>query len=208
MNDDIILLFGTGNTGKLNAMRKHLASLNINIISLNDINIELPEIDESGNDPLENAKIKALSYYRATGIPVFSCDSGLFIKDAPDGLQPGVHVRNVDGKYLNDEEMIEHYGKLAECFGGQMTVRYKNGICFVIGEDEVYEYMGDDIAGEEFIITSKPHPRRTPGFPLDSLSVHIETGKYYYDIDEFKNRSSMDDGFKNFFKRVLKLDET
>jgi 8-oxo-dGTP diphosphatase len=202
----ITLLYGTRNVGKLNAMCKHLALLDINIIGLNDVDISLPSIYENGNIPLENAKIKALAYYKATGMPVFSCDSGLYIKNAPDELQPGVHVRNINGKYLSDEEMIEHYGKLAESFGGHMTVRYKNGICLVIG-DEVYEYMSDDIAGEEFIIASKPHPRRTLGFPLDSLSVHIRTGKYYYDMDELKDRSSMDEGFRNFFKRVLNLEE-
>ena len=204
-NAPLTLLFGTSNSGKLNAMRKHLAGLNVNIIGLSDIDIKLPEIDESGNNPLENAKVKAQAYYRATGISVFSCDSGLYIKGAPDELQPGVHIRNIGGKYLDDEEMIEYYGKLAQRFGGQMTVRYKNGICFVRSETEIYEYMGDDIAGEEFIITSKPHPCRTKGFPLDSLSVHINTGKYYFDLDKLKDRSSMDEGFRNFFIRTLGL---
>ena len=203
----ITLLYGTGNAGKLNAMRKHLASLDINIIGLNDIDTPLPVIDESGNNPLKNAKIKALAYYKATGMPVFSCDSGLYIKDAPDELQPGVHVRTIGGKHLNDDEMIAHYGALAERLGGNMTVRYKNGICLVMSENESYKHMGDDIAGEEFIIVSKPHNLKTPGFPLDSLSVHIGTGKYYYDMNELKDRSSMDDGFRNFFKRVLKLEE-
>lgn len=115
----LTLLFGTSNIGKLNAMRKHLAGLNVNIIGLSDLDIKLPEIDESGNNPLENAKVKAQAYYRATGIPVFSCDSGLYIKEVPDELQPGVHVRNIRGKYLDDKEMIEYYGKLAEDFGGQ-----------------------------------------------------------------------------------------
>jgi|LAHS01.1.fsa_nt_gb 8-oxo-dGTP diphosphatase len=202
-----ILLFGTSNAGKLNAMQRHLAGLNLNIIGLNDLDINLPDIDESGNNPLENAKIKAQAYYKATGMPVFSCDSGLYIKEAPDELQPGIHVRYIGGNYLDDEEMIEYYGRLAERFGGQMTVRYKNGICLVRSKTEIYEYMGDDIAGEEFIITSKPHPLRTKGFPLDSLSVHINTGKYYFDLDELRDRSSMDEGFRNFFIRTLGLDD-
>ena len=49
-------------------MRKHLAGLNVNIVGLNDIDIKLPDIDESGNNPLENAKIKARAYYEATEI--------------------------------------------------------------------------------------------------------------------------------------------
>lgn len=207
MNDlkeqSITLLFGTSNTGKMQAMRKHIGSLNIHLLSLHDIAVTLPDIDESGNEPLENARIKALAYYEAIRMPVFSCDSGLFIKGAPPEMQPGVHVRTINGTYLSDEEMITYYSELAKKLGGQMTVQYRNGICLVMNENAIYEYAGDDIAGEEFIITSIPHTRRTSGFPLDSLSIHIESGKYYYDLDRFENRSSMDDGFQNFFKRVF-----
>lgn len=203
----IELLYGTGNEGKLEAMRKHLSSLDIRIIGLQDIDTDIPEIDESGNDPLKNARIKGMAYYKATGRPVFSCDSGLYIKGAQEDIQPGVHVRNVGGRRLSDEEMIEHYSRLAHSMGGQMTVRYKNGICLIMGDNEIYQHMGDDIAGEEFLIVSKPHSKRTPGFPLDSLSVHIKTGKYYYDMEEFENRSSMDEGFRRFFKESLGLRE-
>lgn len=205
LNTLLTLLYGTSNAGKLDVMREYLAGLDINIIGLNDIDIKLPEIDESGNNPLENAKIKAIAYYKATGMPVFSCDSGLFIKDAPDELQPGVHVRNVGGKYLDDEEMISYYSSLAVRLGGQMTVRYKNGICLIMSEREIYEHMGDDIASEEFNIVSKPHNRKTPGFPIDSLSVHTKTGKYYYDMDELKDPLIIHEGFRKFFIRTLGL---
>lgn len=199
------ILYGTGNQAKLNAMRKHLTNLPINILGLKDIKSKLPVIDENGNNPLENARIKASQYYKTLNKPVFSCDSGLYIKNAPDELQPGVHVRNVNGKYLNDDEMISHYTQLSEHMGGNITVQYKNAICLIINENEIFEYMGDDIAGEEFILTSNPHPKRTKGFPLDSLSIHIKTGKYYHDLDKLKDRSSMDKGFQNFFKQSLNL---
>lgn len=197
------LIFGTTNNAKLKYMKKNLNSFNIEIIGLNDISCKLPEIDESGSSPLENARIKAFEYYKVIKKPIFSCDSGLFIEGVPDELQPGVHVRNVNGKHLSDEEMITYYSSLASRMGGNMTVQYKNAICLVMSEDEIYEYMGDDIAGERFIITEQPHEKRLEGFPLDSLSLHIETGKYYYDLDDFKDRSSMDEGFQSFFKRVL-----
>lgn len=200
-------IYGTGNPAKLAHMRNMIASLDVEVVGLNDVGIAIPEVDESGNDPLENARIKALSYYEATGMPVFSCDSGLYIKGAPDELQPGVHVRNIGGKYLSDDEMIEHYGALSARLGDNVKVQYRNAICLVMSENEIYEYTGDDIAGDMFILTSKPHPKRTPGFPIDSLSVHIETGKYYYDMDELKDRSSMDEGFRSFFARVLKSEE-
>lgn len=37
----------------------------------------------------------------------------------------------IDGIVEQRFWISEYYGKLAQRFGGQMTVRYKNGICFV-----------------------------------------------------------------------------
>jgi len=40
---------------------------------------------------------------------------------------------------------------------------------------------------------------------LDCLSVHIESGKYYYDIDGYGDKYlNVHDGFATFFIKVLK----
>lgn len=105
------LLYGTKNPAKVEAMRKRLEVLNIEIISfysseLKGLCKKIPDVPEEGKTPLENARQKAKAYYQAFGIPVFSCDSGLYIEELPDKLQPGVHVRTINGKYLSDEEML------------------------------------------------------------------------------------------------------
>lgn len=93
------ILYGTGNTAKLNGMRKWLSFLDMEIIGLDDIDMDIPEIEEDGNTPLENSEKKALEYYSAFHMPVFSCDSGLFIENIPDDEQPGVHVRTINGRW-------------------------------------------------------------------------------------------------------------
>lgn len=202
------LLFGTINKAKLEIMKKRIQPLGIEIVGLSDFDCDFPDVDESGNSPLENARIKALEYFRISKIPTFSCDSGLYIDDMSDENQPGIHVRNVKGKYLNDEEMIEYYSSLAKDFGGKMVAQYKNAISLVLSETEIYEYMGDDIAGDKFIICDKPHSKRVDGFPLDTLSIHINSGKYYFDIGKLRGDSiSEDSGFQNFFRRVIKLEQ-
>ncbi len=199
----ITLLYGTGNEAKLRFMRRYLEQLDLNVIGLKDIQAELPEVNESGDDPLENARIKAVAYFKATGLPTFSCDSGLYIKDVPPDLQPGVHVRNINGKCLTDDEMLAYYSALAQKMGGQMTAQYRNGICLVLSETEIYEHMGDDIAYERFVLCAIPHEKRNPGFPLDSISKHIETGQYYYDMPKLLEDGG--EGFRAFFSHCLKL---
>lgn len=205
----IRLLYGTSNPAKLQHMKEILDGLNIEIQGLNDIgNLDIAPIDETGNSPLENAKLKAISYYNALKRPVFSCDSGLYIEGLEKEKQPGVHVRRVNGEKLNDNEMIDYYTNLATELGGIAKAKYKNAICLVIDEENIFEYNGEDIASEEFIITSKPHSKRINGFPLDSISIKIETGQYYMDID--KDNNCLDDykmvkGFRKFFlENVLK----
>lgn len=200
----ITLLFGTGNPSKLNTMRKSLEGLDIELSSLRDMEKSPPEVDESGSSPLENARIKALTYYRFYGVPVFSLDSGLFFENVPEKLQPGVHVRNVAGKHLSDNEMIAYYSALAREYGGRLTARYKNALCLVVSENKVYQSMDESLWGKAFYLTDTPHKRvHTEGFPLDRLSVDIESGEYYYDLPK-SVESSMNIGFRRFFENYLK----
>lgn len=135
------LLYGTGNLAKLSAMRNRLEQLDIELIGLNDLKVEgknVPEVKEDGNTPLENARLKAMVYYEAFQIPVFSCDSGLYFDNVPDEVQPGVHVRNVNGKCLSDDEMIDYYSGLVKAYGN-LVARYRNAICFVMDNTHIYE---------------------------------------------------------------------
>jgi len=201
------LLFGTGNQAKLAAMTSRLEKIDIELIGLSDLKAEgkmIPEVSENGNTPLENARMKAQAYYEAFRMPVFSCDSGLYFDNVPDEIQPGVHVRNVNGKCLSDEEMLEYYGGLVRRYGN-LVARYRNAICFIMDENHIYESMDPSMDSEKFILTDKPHSViRKKGFPLDSMSIDIKTNKYYYDLPtENLEQFAVEDGFLLFFKKVL-----
>lgn len=198
------ILYGTTNKAKLQAMRTALESFDIELIGLADIDSELPSINENGKTPLENAEIKARAYYEAFQIPVFSCDSGLYFDELQEDEQPGLHVRRISGKELTDDEMREYYASLAAMHGGRITGRYRNAIYFIQDENHHYSCMDMSIATEPFILVSKPHSRqRVEGFPLDSLSIDIATGKYYYDLDEKEVSTSVEDGLRKFFEGIL-----
>lgn len=205
----ITLLYGTGNPAKLGTMRRSLDGMEIKLISLADMTGKPPEVDESGKSPLENARLKALAYYKHYGVPVFSCDSGLYFEGIAEELQPGTHIRNIGGKRLTDDEMTEYYCSLANNNGGRITARYLNAICLVLSENEIFEHMGADISGESFIITDKPHPKKVDGYPLDRISINSHTGKYYYDMEQedYLLEESFDKGFRDFFAKALKIKE-
>lgn len=197
------MLYGTGNPAKLNVMKKRLSGVGITLVGLKDLGCEIPEVVEDGKTPLENARKKAVAYFEAFRIPVFSCDSGLYIDGVPENEQPGVHVRRVNGKVLSDEQMIVHYSSFAKKYGNP-TARYRNAICFVADEKHIYEAMEPSMGSSAFILTSKPYPVMKKGFPLDSLSVDIKTGKYYYELTGNElDRLAVEDVFAEFFRKIL-----
>lgn len=199
--DHMKLLFGTNNQGKLEAARKWVRGMNIELCSLRDMKKPIPEVDETGETPLENARMKAEAYYQAFHMPVFSCDSGLYFKDLEE-LSPGLRVRRVAGKELTDDEMTAYYSGLAAKYG-PIKAYYKNAICLILNEEKRYESMDDSLSGGVFLIVSRPHEKGmlVPGYPLDCLSVHLETGKYYYDIEE-QGDDKVDRGVREFFCSV------
>ncbi len=203
------LLYGTGNSAKLSVMKKRLQKIGIDLIGLNDLKSQgvlIPDVLEDGKTPLENARLKAMAYYKAFQTSVFSCDSGLYFENVPDEIQPGTHVRNVNEKCLSDEEMIEYYGGLAEKYG-YLIAYYKNAICLVMDEEHIYESMDESLYSTKFILTDKPHSAvRKAGFPLDSMSIDMNTNKYFYDLTaKDLEHFAVEEGFLSFFEKVLNL---
>jgi len=206
------LLYGTNNQAKLESMKRVTNQLGIEIFGFSDLkimpdfkNVKLPDIEETGKNPLENAIIKAKEYYKILRIPLFSCDSGLYFENVDEDLQPGTYVRRVRGKELSDVQMVEYYGNLAKNHGGKLVAKYKNAICLILGENQLFTRMDESIEIGPFYMVDKPHEKIVPGFPLDALSVDIETGKYFQDMDEnlAVDKSVIEQGFTKFFEEVL-----
>jgi len=196
-------IYGTLNPAKLKVMEDFLEPINIEIVGLKSLGMTFPDVDESGSSPLENARIKALAYYNILKSPVFACDSGLYIEGLSEDEQPGVHIRRVNNKRMDDEQMIDYYTAVAAKLGGKAPAQYRNAICLVMSENEIYEDFSEDLFGEAFFITDKPHAKRVQGFPLDSISVHIKSGEYYYERPD-DVASTVGDGVRRFFTNLQK----
>ncbi len=97
--------------------------------------------------------------------------------------------------------MQAYYMGLAKEYG-DLTARYKNAICLVLDENHVYSAMEKSMESEPFLMTSRPHPKNNPGFPLDSISIDLKSGKYYYDLQEGRlDTVAVEHGFLTFFEK-------
>ena len=207
------IIYGTGNNAKIAYMQRALAGLPLEMTGLKQAaarrGIQLPEVEETGDTPLENARQKAEKYYELFQSPVFSCDSGLYLWNHATGEplaaeeQPGIHVRGA-GRRCTDHELLAHYIGLVKKYG-QIRARYKNAICLIWNERVRAESMAENLWGSPFLLTDKPHEKRVEGFPLDCISLDIKTGRYYYDMEgEAEDDLVSQRGFAGFFEDFLK----
>ena len=176
------VLFATGNESKVKRFQKGLLAKEIKIITLNDIDTKNIEIVEDGKNAIENALIKARAYAKIQYIPVFAMDDNLYIEGIPEDKQPGMYVRRVNGKRLNDDEMIEYYSNLAHTYGenGKLTCRWVYGIAVINnGVESTYTWSKDD-----FYIVDKPSNKINPGYPLNTISINKKLNKYFTEITE------------------------
>ena len=175
------ILFATGNKSKAKRFTKGLLEHDIKVLTLEDININI-EVEENGSTAIENALIKARAYAKETNLPVFAMDDTLYIDNIPDDKQPGLFVRRVNGKKLNDEEMIEYYSNLAKEYGtnGLLTGRWIYGMALINNGHE-YTYTWSK---QNFYITSTPSNIINPGYPLNTISINIKLNKYFTELTE------------------------
>lgn len=179
------VLFATTNQAKIGKYKEALKEKGIELITINDLDYKL-NINENGKNAIENAYIKAKAYYEKAKIPTIGMDNCLFIEELPEEKQPGTHVRRINGKELTDEEMIEHYTKLAKEYGGRLTAKWIYGmvICDEQGEKE-YSWSKSN-----FYLVDKPCENRNPGYPLDSISVMPENNQYWLELTEEQKKQS------------------
>ena len=132
-------------------------------------------------------------------------DNCLYIEGINEEDQPGTHVRRVHGKRLSDKEMIDYYTGLVKKYGRNLKAKWVYGMAICNGsETKTYTWSKG-----EFYFVDKPSPIFNEGYPLDSISVMAEDGKYFVDLsreekDAYNNKSSKDDDVVKFILNSLK----
>lgn len=199
------VLLGTTNPSKVNRFSHLLAGNDIEFITLRDLEI-VDEPKEMGKTPEENAIMKAKFYGNYFDIVICN-DSGLYFEelDLADERQAGLNIRTPMGmERLSDEEMIEYYSKLVERLGGKVSAYYLDGIA-VYNKGMVSSFMDVEASKEigSFYMIDKASPKRFEGWPLDSLSISKETGKYFVDGSDTNSKENIIYG--EYKKRVIQF---
>jgi XTP/dITP diphosphohydrolase len=168
------LLVATTNPGKLREIRGILAGAPVDLVALDSLpDIETPE--ESGESFAENARLKALHYNRATGLPSVADDSGLEI--AALAGAPGVHSARWEGtdysvKFRRIYELLGDRGLTTS------PARFVCAVALAVGGRIQYEVQGT-VEGE-----IAPEPRGSNGFGYDPVFLYPPLGRTLGEVDD------------------------
>lgn len=187
------LLIATGNKAKLKDLKKFLKNLNLEILSLKDLNLT-QDVKENGKTYKENSEKKALYFAKLTNLPTIADDGGIEI-DALGG-KPGVN-----SKYWaeNDDAIIEKLKKITKklpddnrraVFRVVITLALPNGRIFNT-EDKI-----------EGILTKDEHMKRISGFPYRSFFYLPEINKYYHEEELTDDELRM---YNHRYKAIQKI---
>lgn len=167
------VLIATTNPGKLREIRGILADIPVTLLTLNDCPT-IVEPEETGVTFAENARLKALYYAQATGLPAVAEDSGIEI-DALDNA-PGVHSARWRG---NDYavKFAAIYRELAARGRRGSPARFVAHLALAKGDRICFEAVGT-VEGE---IASEP--RGTHGFGYDPIFYYPPYGCTLAEVD-------------------------
>ena len=125
--------------------------------------------------------IKARECFKKTNMPSMGMDDSLYLEGVPESEQPGLFVRRVNGKSLDDRKLLEHYINLVKKYGvdGKINCKWVYGLAVINekGEEKTYTWEKGD-----FYMVDIPSSVINPGYPLNSISKYNNLDKYFTEV--------------------------
>ena len=190
------IFIATKNHNKLKELERILIPMGFEVLSENDLEKPLPEVEEIGVTYEENALLKAHSGLKETGLITVADDSGLSV-DILDGA-PGLYSARYSGTgatYASNNEKL--LAALKDVPHEKRTATFVSAIACVFPDGREFTVRGEckGFVAEEC--------RGNGGFGYDPLFV-CEAGCYAEMTPEEKDRVSHRGNALRAFKEELK----
>lgn len=192
------VIAATKNKGKIREMQEILSPLDIEIISQQEMGIEV-DVEETGDTFEKNALIKARAVAMLCEYPVLADDSGICVEAL--GGAPGVRSARYAGDDATDSDRVN---KLLSEIGDSenRNAKFVTSVAFIYPD-------GREITAEGEVrgyITETPEGDN--GFGYDPVFFSTELGKTFaMSSDEEKNSvSHRGRALKNLYEKLKKLE--
>ena len=155
------VVLATANPDKALEMIAALAGLDFDIVARPD---EVPEVEETGDTLVANARLKAEALCAATGLPALADDTGLEV-DSLAGA-PGVYSARYAGEHATYADNVHHLiDEMARAKRNARTARFRTVVVMVWPDGG--ELVADGVV--EGVIVDEP--RGSNGFGYDPVFV-------------------------------------
>ncbi len=159
----------TGNAGKLRELRRILEAQGHEVVSQKELGITL-EPDETGTTFAENARIKAETICKASGLPTVADDSGLCVEAL--GGAPGVYSARYCGRHGDDEANNDKLlDAMKDVPAEQRGAKFVSAVCFILPDGRQLTCMGECPGTVAFARLCGDY-----GFGYDPLFIPAECG--------------------------------
>lgn len=175
------LIFASRNKGKIAEITEMLAPLGIKVKSALEMN--LPEVEETGTTFEENAALKALEIAKITGVPCLADDSGLCVKALDN--RPGVYSARYAPNRNFDLAMDKLLAEIKESGSNDRSAYFACVLVlgFPNGEYKAFEGRVDGV------ITMQKHGNG--GFGFDPVFAPLGYDKTFAELgSDVKNKIS------------------
>jgi XTP/dITP diphosphohydrolase len=178
------LLVATTNRGKLTEIAGFLAPLQIDLLSLNDLN-HPPAVVEDGDTFEANALKKARTLAAFSGVATLADDSGLEVEAL--GGAPGVHSARYSGPEADDaRNNAKLLAELARVPEARRAARFVCVLAVIVPRASTERLFRAECTGRIALA-----PRGTRGFGYDPLFFYPPLGRTFGELEpETKSRVS------------------
>ena len=189
------LLVATTNPNKIREIAEILDGAPVALVTLADVP-GVPEPAETGVTFAENARLKALYYNQATGLPAVADDSGIEVEGLDNA--PGVHSARWHGS-----DYAVKFAKIYELLGARglsgSRARFVAAVAFAVDGAITFETEGI-VDGE-----IAPEPRGTHGFGYDPIFFYPPLQRTLAEVDGAAKAAVSHRGaaFRNFRQYLL-----
>jgi inosine/xanthosine triphosphate pyrophosphatase family protein len=201
------ILLATNNQGKIERYKKIAKHIDPKIVlhTLNDVDIERIDVEEDGTLE-ENAKKKAMSYFRKTNLPVLANDAGFFVKNIGLVKNPKRIALNFAENSFTKEEIydlvINYWKDIATKNGGEIDAAWVDAFAVCMPDGNLYE----EDARREVILTNQIFGEPHIQFPIRALYISKATNKpaaNHTEEDELIEIQPIYNALEKLFKVVI-----
>lgn len=168
------LLVASGNAGKLRELAALFEGLPVTLVSLADLPEAIDAPDETGTTFAENARLKAVAYARASGLPCLADDSGFTVEAL--GGAPGVLSARAPGG--DDPGRVQWvYSELDARGSRASSAAFVCAMALAAPDGTVLHETEGRVEGD-----IAPEPRGAEGFGYDPMFLYGPAGRTFAEM--------------------------